>query len=498
MTKATGIDNVVQLSSYERALGRMVDIETGATQPDTAGLRDLVGDCFWACYKPEVTLKDPVPAGREFNATMLKWLQGSPAWESTRATTLAGIFPSAMSAGLLYQGLINDETIKEAMQKEKEAEKAAQAAEEAAKEAAAQKAAADATGDPALQQAAQNAAQKAAQAQAQAGQKKAAAQAQLEQTLGKKHADAVRGTILQQANEKTEKAVDMMTGWGLEPGTLTAGDSAKVLDTLKRLDQKNTGWIAKITELMGRVKGTALQAKAKQTHTSGVVYSDGFTSKLHNIFPSELALLRPDSNPLLRATQMASYADHGLIGLIEGTQSEKQGDMLIFCDESGSMRGLPVLRAKALSLGIGQAAKEGGQEYQIFSFGDRIFHGVNSSQGIPAHMEWAGKFADDSGTDFNAVIDAAIQYIENLPEGRRESCDVVVITDGGSSIRDEVAARFRELQKVLGTRLVGVLVQVQSNGLASVTDRVIHVTNDEEIAQVTEKMVEAMARENPS
>jgi len=151
-----------------------------------------------------------------------------------------------------------------------------------------------------------------------------------------------------------------------------------------------------------------------------------------------------------------------------------------------------------LALGIAQAAKEGGQEYDVFSFAERIAqHRVNSSEDWKAHLKWAADFMDGGGTSFDEALKCAMDAIEKLSDQRRESCDIVILTDGGSSISDETQKRFQDLESDLGTRLVALVVEasVSDIGLPRVTNRILNVTSDEDMNTITTRLVDALARE---
>jgi hypothetical protein len=489
-TKATGKESTIDLDSFDRALGRMIDLNLAIDKDPGEVNKDLAADAFWECFKPEAQAVENIPEGRELNRTLLDWLKSSQTWQSEHNLTSGSIFTSALAAGLLYQGLTQDDVIAAALKKQEEAEKAR-------KEAEAAQAAADA-----LQKAGQEKAAAAMQARADDQNKKASdlqgqAQAAIEKYTGSEQGQGAKGLINQKAKEETQKAVDTMTGWGSDPATVAPGDVKEVLDSLKNIQSKGRT-LEQITTLMGRVKGLSMKTRSKKTRHTGTIVKDGYTQDLTHVFPGELALLRPDVHPLLRAQKMGEYADRGLIGMIEGTEA------------SGSMQsGSPsrIVKAKALALGIAQAGHANGQEYKVFSFSGGFSYNqtgnataigasVDSSQDWIKHIDWASSFMG-GGTNYDAALNHAMDVLETLSEP--ENADIVLITDGEAGIDEGTKRRFAEVKERLGTRLIGLMVGSDIAGryddLPNMAAALLKMDDFENLDGITEKLTTALDRQ---
>lgn len=488
-TKATTDgENTVELTGYDRALGRLVDLSLDVDKDPGQVNLDLASDAFWECFKSESNPVEEIPQSHQLNRTILDWLKSSNTWTEQHSLTSGSLFTSAVTAGLLYQGLTQDEVIQAAMKKQAEAEKAREESEAAQAAADALKQAGKAAEAAEMQKLSDKMGKKASDLQG-------AAQAAVENYAGTQQGQASRSLINQEAKKGTDEATGMMTGWGSEPSNVAPGDVGQVMDQLKSI--KNQGnQINQITALMGRVKGLSMKTRSKKVKRTGTIVKDGYTQDLTHVFPSELALLRPDVHPLLRAQKMGEYADRGLLGMIEGTESVKEGDVVMAVDESSSMRGMRIIKAKALALGMAQAAKENGQGYHLFSFATGLGGGVNSNEDWLKHVAWAGEFMN-GGTSFDLALTRAMDQIETLSDP--ENTDIVIITDGESGISPEVVRRYEELKERCGTRLIGLMVGSDITGrysqLPQMATTTITIGDYEDLDSATVSLTEALERE---
>lgn len=481
--------STLQLGPMHRALGRLIDLDPGDTsEPLGQVQRDLAADAFFEYFQADAQARDPLPESRSINRRLLDWAKEGANWKAGKEMCTGNLLTSSVSAGLLYQLLSQDEAVQEALKKEQEAQ-------EAAAQAAQQQAMADAleqAGDPA---AAGHARQKAQAAQAAAQAAQAAADQTLDDFLPGQRAQAVRAQAIQEAKHEAAEVQALATGWGLEPGSISAQDVKPILETLR---SDYAGVIEDITRAMGRVKGVAMNVKAKKVRKSGVIVQDGYTQRLPNIFPGELAMLRPDF-PVLQAQKFGEFADRGLIGMVEGDSTEHEGDLIIAVDESGSMQGDRQIRAKALALGIAQAAKETtGQNFNLFGFDDRVLdtEPITQEADWQALIQWAAR-CSGGGTSFDNALEHALDILDSLQE-RAENADLCIITDGEADCHPPVARRYLEARERYGCRLI--LLNVNSpnaqlyRNFSQIVTTNLGVSDQDDLDRIAQTLTEAFER----
>lgn len=115
----------------------------------------------------------------------------------------------------------------------------------------------------------------------------------------------------------------------------------------------------------------------------------------------------------------------------------KKGPVVACIDTSGSMRGNPIKKARALLLAISKILQTEKRKMYVILFG-------SAGQILEFKMENEKKIADllkflnqefNGGTDFNTPLKKAIKIIEN--EKNYEKSDILFVTDGLCSLNDE-------------------------------------------------------------
>ena len=439
--------SVWRLSPAERALGRALSISV-PREPEHPGERDLVGDCFFGLFKTVPQLQAPTPPERAINAALFQWVQGLPGWEQTRAYTVLNLPAALSSAGLFWGLLTSEQAIQEALRKQEEAARAIQ-------EARAQEIAADWLDSIGDQQASNAARQAAAGLQQQGLQALEEAQAIMEEFAGSPEGRAAAARAVARSRATAQKISQSMAGWGLGPGSEVHIDPQEAMDFLRHLSDK----IRKIAELAGRLRGIALQCRRERV-TTGIVPADvGFSQDLLRVFPTEVAFLREDAPPIIRARQAARWAESGLLGWVLRGDAKKRGPFVAAVDVSGSMAGEREIVAKALALGTAQVAKAEGRPYLLFSFGwesDPI-RAVSSREGWKAHIQWAS-YAAHGGTSFNIALARAMEFLHSLGVKETQGADLLFISDGEAKIDPKVSGKWEGFRKTTGARLLFVPV----------------------------------------
>jgi hypothetical protein len=447
--------STLRLTSGMRALGRMAEMNLGESMDDSLldaqSIKDLGSDSFWEYLtKPMAKEAEEIPVYRAINRRLLDWTTASPSWEKSKASANGSMLLSSISAQLLTQYLVSDENVRKALEEQKKAEEQQQQAETSQKEADDKKEQGDDKGAAEAQKKADKAKEKADQ-HAQSG------QSQLDKLEQSPFGQAIRANAVKQAKDGTDEAKSIITGWGMEDGENGAVSGKEILDILK----KYKDFLGKITPLIGRVKGIAIGAKAKSQQRGNVVIEDGYTQKLNNIFPSEIALLRLDAHAGLRAVKMGEYCDRGLIGMVEGNESVYEGGLVIAVDESGSMKGERLIKAKALSIGIAEAAKANHQPYALFSFSNSTNgETVTDKDDFQTVMKWSQSFID-GGTNYDSALQKAMNIINGMGE-RASKTDFVLISDGECAIANDTVKAWTDLKDLYGTRLVFLGVDLKS------------------------------------
>lgn len=479
-TKVSGLpkQSTLRLTPGQRAMGRMVEIGLNG-RPSSQPEEDLAGDTFQELYLQDPQPLEEPPAERALNRSLLDWMRNTHGWQQSKANTSGNLPASLISSSLMWDHLTNDETIQEALKKQEEAEQEKQEAKKRQAQADALRKAAGATGDQDLQAQADAAQAAADSAQAAADQAAAEAQAIVDEARDKPFQDAKMAKATRQAATEAKETADAVAGWGMGPGSVIQQDPKAAMDFLRQ----NKGKIAKIAKLAGRMRGFALQAKRERTPRGIVPTEVGMTQDLRRVFPTELAMLRKDAPQLVRAQQVAKWADGGLLGYRPTGDAEKQGPFVAAVDVSPSMRGGREIVAKAVALGVAQTAKQdGGRDYILFAFAsdESTIQAVASGDSWQDHMEWVGS-GQRGGTDFDMAMRHVMDYLAELP-GNGRNADALFISDGEAGVATKTRNRWATYCEAHGTRLF--YVPVGRGGyydIEEVADQVVEVNElDEE------------------
>ncbi len=468
--------STLHLSPGQRATGRLTKLPLHQV-PDGQAQSDLAGDIFFEMYASQPTRLEQPPDGRVVNRALLDWMSETHGWEQSRASTV-GNLPAAMAASaFMYDHLTNDETLQEVMRKQQEADEAAEEAKRQQTAADALNAAAQTSGSAEMAQQAVEAQAAADAARQKAQEAAAAAQQMVDDMKGKPLQHAKMASAAKQASQQAQDAAEAAAGWGMGPGSLIQQDPAAAMEFLK----KNRGRIAQIAKLAGRMRGFALQAKRDRTPQGIVPKKAGLTQDLIRAFPTELALLRPDAPPMLRAQKMAEFAEFGVLGYKPQGDAKKRGPFVGAVDVSPSMHGKRDLVAKAVALGVAQTAAQDGRPYVLFAFAsdEKTMQVVTSDDSWDKHLAWASN-SQSGGTDFNMAIAAAMEHLRTL--GRKgHNADCLFISDGEAKVADATVSAWEGFTQDTGSRLFYVPVgRSYYMDIENMADRVIHIAEMDE------------------
>lgn len=463
----------VKLTPVENMLGRWVKIPVNLTAEEILspnGTQDLLADLYWELYKTYPQERENIPEVRKVNKAILDMVKESNDWKALRTQTSASILMSKLCASGMIVNLLKDETIQEALKKQEQAQEMEKQAQQ------------EGTGG-------------------QSHQKKQQSQQLIDDALKSLGQDPKQGNGGEQKQSAVSKAVKdtkddaseakaMCKSWGMEDGSDENIDAREVNRMMEYY--KKHGRIQQVTSYMGRVKGVSMATREHHSKVKGVTISrDGYTQNLQRMFPAEMALLRKDVNPMVRAQKASEYCDRGLLGMIEESKAVKQGPLVIAVDESGSMSGEGILKAKGLALGICLSALENGQPFNVFGFSNRAFTGVSSDDPKSRLMDWSLKF-NGGGTDFDSAIRQALDIIEESEH--KYASDFVLITDGECNVNSSTIERFQEFAEKYGTRMItfGIDTQDSYSEVFEVSDAHIDVDSLDDLGKISEILTEKL------
>lgn len=464
---------VSRLNLAERMLGRRTDLNL-AKEPETVAQADLAGDVFWSLLRHEPKFHEETPAGREGNRMLIDYMMDNPGYKAAQEQ-VAGNLPAALfSSSLMYLHLTSEEVAQDILKKQQEAEEAAQRQQE-------QQNAADAFANAGMQEQAAEARAAAAQAAAD-HQAAVAGLAELKEKLdGDTVARAALMNAGKQAAAEGERMAAEMEGWGMGAGEEGQINPQDALDFLK----SRKGKLAKIAQMIGRMKRVALKARASDPQPFGYMPRGAeYAQDLTRVFPEQAARLSNQNHPALRAMAVREYLESGLLSWKMAAEGKEAGDFYMLVDESGSMSGMPEIAAKGVALGVAKAAREDGRNYTVGSFSsDCGIRELKSGDSWKAHMAWAAEF-QGGGTDFDEALTWAIDRME---ADQVTNNDLVIVTDGDGYLSHEVKRRFTHFKEATGTRLFYVPIGFDPahSRLFSLADKVLpisDITSDAETA----------------
>jgi uncharacterized protein with von Willebrand factor type A (vWA) domain len=241
-------------------------------------------------------------------------------------------------------------------------------------------------------------------------------------------------------------------------GADRASVTRQVVDPLRR-----------VTEELRHVRSPRAPTEARGIERSG---------DLARMLPVEAALL---TRPALRRLWHARRAESALVAYrLEGSLLERvrvvttatptdtpaslkpeRGPVIVCLDTSGSMQGAPEQAAKALTLAVARAAHDEGRPCFVIAFsgpGDVARHevdlgprGIDGLLGLLA-MSYSG------GTDLDWPLRVALDLLE---EGAYRHADVLLVSDGGFAVSENLTRRVDETRVHTGSKIHGLLVGVQ-------------------------------------
>jgi uncharacterized protein with von Willebrand factor type A (vWA) domain len=507
----------IRLASSDISYGKYLRLKE---QPYLSAT-DLERDIFWSLFKFDPTLypENKVGVGRAVNHFLVDWLLQTPAWIMAKGRTTASAFRACIVAQDMADYLLKQELVQAAMQEQEQESTSEQAEDEGGGELQIQYTLtdeeSDEDGDPQegevpgeLDGDEDGEPQDGEGDQGKDGQGKQEQQEQsqplspeLQEALGqvKEKLEGMAGRMMaaamgEQAKDDLDEAEEEMRGWGIEPGKGEWQDIRKVMAVMETLRNTKLGEIAR---LMGRAKGVALDTIKPTTQVPTSISDAGYVKEFEHMFSSEQVRLLPIMPSAMRAEAMAQWCDNGLMGLKRASVGRNSGTLCFYVDGSGSMSGDAEILAKALALGLSEAAMLNEQEWSIKTFGNssELTQPIDQRSTIAQRLEWA-TFLFGGGTNFDKSLRDAIRSVEGLE--KPESADIVFITDGECNLDEETVRRLGNLKEIYGARLFVLLVNTSSQaGIKKAADWFALVRSGQDIQDAAEKLSKAIWENDP-
>lgn len=204
-------------------------------------------------------------------------------------------------------------------------------------------------------------------------------------------------------------------------------------------------------------------AKIKRDELFGINKSGNISRML----PSELLNLEDEN---LKYLFYAKYLENSLLTYeikgkdeIEKNETEEKisnkGPIVVCLDTSGSMKGTPLLRAKALVLSITKILREENRELYVILFGAKGQFQEISLEGeedICRAIKFLKK-SYEGGTDFETPLRRGIEIISEKENYRK--ADILMVTDGSCRISYQFKRILKEEKEKLDFKIYTVICE---------------------------------------
>lgn len=313
--------------------------------------------------------------------------------------------------------------------------------------------------------------------------------------------DAVQQAA-QQVNSQANHAVDRVNAahdelkeqmgnlCGDSAGTGSAGGTLAEKKALaKRLSRNQT--LRKVAQRLGTLRRIWAERKRARTATSTYenVVGARFDNNVIQAFPTELALA---ASPQGRALFALKYSERTLLTK-DYTANRKdlgKGSIVMYIDVSGSMMGAREIWSKAIAFVIAEEALKQNRIVQINLFDTYIQNSVTinpKGSDRTKLLDFVGDWVLQGGTNFNSVIGHALTNSE-----LKKNSDVLMITDGESSVTDAFAKRLALFKEETGTQWTTFCLASRLPSVVSTfsdESYLADITDDQNVVDVFQKAI---------
>lgn len=268
---------------------------------------------------------------------------------------------------------------------------------------------------------------------------------------------------LQQGTDAALLMRSVQQCWSASSAENSVHNAAHDRELLERV--RNNTMLLGITRQLGRMKEMLSDLRKNDyAHGRGEKYSITRGRDLKNLLSGELALLAsPTTTPLF----LRKYNAKGLLQYAKRERVHKgHGDIIVCLDESASTEGENAAWGKALALAVQDNCAHEGRKFALIHFSgagqvrtDFFLPGQYTADDLLS----AAEHFFDSGTDFEPPIREALRLIN---EEAFENADILFITDGESSISDELSEQLQDAIQDARCAVVGLLLDADSPGMA--------------------------------
>lgn len=268
---------------------------------------------------------------------------------------------------------------------------------------------------------------------------------------------------LQQGTDAALLMRSVQQCWSASSAENSVHNAAHDRELLERV--RNNTMLLGITRQLGRMKEMLSDLRKNDyAHGRGEKYSITRGRDLKNLLSGELALLAsPTTTPLF----LRKYNAKGLLQYAKRERVHKgHGDIIVCLDESASTEGENAAWGKALALAVQDNCAHEGRKFALIHFSgagqvrtDFFLPGQYTADDLLS----AAEHFFDGGTDFEPPIREALRLIN---EEAFENADILFITDGESSISDELSEQLQDAIQDARCAVVGLLLDADSPGMA--------------------------------
>ncbi|MHB8383025.1 MAG: VWA domain-containing protein [Candidatus Binataceae bacterium] len=288
------------------------------------------------------------------------------------------------------------------------------------------------------------------------------------------------GELAAEIDRAAEDSHDFSREFG-QGGRMNAGERLELGRHLAKSRK-----LGELARMVGRMKQDARAIRHK-TLERGVAeaYDIERGADLGRMIPSELIAMH---HPILAIDFRRRLLESDLLQYrLRDDEQKGKGPMIVCIDVSSSMQGDKELWAKAVGLTLMDIARRGRRLFRavMFSSGDTSLKVLDLNRERRYQPELAkviemAEYFPGGGTDFQQPLDAAVALLE---ERKLKRGDVVIITDGESQVAPEWLDHLKERKEALQFSIFGVLVDVGSSELSSLTQFADRITSVKKLSE---------------
>ncbi len=220
-----------------------------------------------------------------------------------------------------------------------------------------------------------------------------------------------------------------------------------------------------IDEIIRKLGNNYISKEKKETlnrRMPNEVHGVHKSNDLSRVFPCELLSIDDED---LEYLFYAKFLESNLLSYeLDGKNysfdnSKTKGPIVVCFDTSRSMKGKPILKARALLFSINKILKKENREMYILIFGNqnqiREIH-VNRSDNSRKLLQFLYS-SFDGGTNFETPLKRSFEIIEDKKEF--ENADILMVTDGRCDISDDFKKILLNKKQTLGFEIYTIICE---------------------------------------